>query len=502
VTSGGTWGMLGVSATVEEPAMSTTIDMLATLRDGLPKLPGPPRRVVVVGAGMAGLTAAMLLKEAGHTVTILEARNRLGGRVYTYRGFADGMYGEFGAMRFPRQHQLGQYLINERFKLKTTPFPMFDADTFIHLNGKVVRRSDFVAETFDFDLPPGERGKLPADILKTAMAPLRELVEEPGGWDRIIETYDDHSLLSYLVEREVSEQALQLMGPTLDLEGRAHFSLVEWFAHYHEDVFGDLVFIDDGADALPNAFAPLLTDDTRFGAVVQGIDQGANEVTVRYRDGVGTPLSVTADECVLTVPMVLLRQMEIGGLDTDKRFTLRNVYYGRAHKIFMQFSRKWWVEDYAITQGVTVTDLAIRNIVYTPAGQVPGVKRGVIIASYAWEQDSAAYGMLSEAERITQAHQDLCKIHPEARDTFEFGVSYDWALDPYAGGIGPLFRPYEMRGQFYGDIIRPVGRIWFANDACDQRARRWIEGAISAGIKNAYAINAGMRDELPQAEPV
>ncbi len=104
--------------------MSTSIDLLATLRAGLPASTGRPRHVVIVGAGMAGLTSAMLLKEAGHRVTILEARNRLGGRIYTYRGFAGGMYGEFGAMRFPRQHHLGQHLIHERFRLPTTPFPM------------------------------------------------------------------------------------------------------------------------------------------------------------------------------------------------------------------------------------------------------------------------------------------------------------------------------------------------------------------------------------------
>ena len=77
----------------------------------------------------------------------------------------------------------------------------------------------------------------------------------------------------------------------------------------------------------------------------------------------------------MTVPFVLLRHMEIGGLDLDKRFTMRNVYYGRAHKIFMQFSRKWWVEDYQITHGATVTDLAIRQVVYTPAGQDPDLDR-------------------------------------------------------------------------------------------------------------------------------
>ncbi len=154
----------------------TAIDLLQTLRNGLPQTGQPPKRIVIVGAGIAGLVSAMLLKEAGHTVRLLEARNRLGGRIFTYRGFAAGMYGEMGAMRFPRQHKLGQHLINERFRLKTSPFPMFDEDTFIYLNGQSVRRSEFHAASFDFNLPTNERGKLPQEILKAAMAPLLDLI--------------------------------------------------------------------------------------------------------------------------------------------------------------------------------------------------------------------------------------------------------------------------------------------------------------------------------------
>ncbi len=146
---------------------------------------------------------------------------------------------------------------------------------------------------------------------------------------------------------------------------------------------------------------------------------------------------------------------------------------------------------------MTITDLPIRNVVYPPAGQDDRHERGVLIASYCWEQDSIPFTPMSERDSILQVLEDLSRIHPEARDTFEFAVIKDWSLDPYAGGIGPLFRPFEMSGRLYTDVIRPVHRVWFANDGCDRRHRRWVEGSIKAAIKNAYAIHTGLRNEMP-----
>lgn len=475
-----------------------TLDCLHLLKNGLPKDTGEPRHVVIVGAGIAGLTAGLLLEEAGHKVTILEGQNRLGGRILTYRGFAGDMFGEFGAMRFPLQHPMVQYLIQDKFKLETKPFPMYDADTFIHLQGKSVRRSDFSQDMFDFDLRPDEADVAPDELLRRTVQPLIDIVtgeDQAEAWKRLLE-FDGYSLLGYLKERNLSDGALAMLGPLLNLESRYHFSLVEWFSHYHEDVFGDLVYIVKGADSLPRAFEPYLMDNIRLGALVHAIDQTENKVHVSFRAGRRTQ-RVTADECIVTVPLSSLRHMEISGLDPGKWHAIRNTYYGRAHKLFMQFSERWWESRYDITHGLTVTDLAIRNVVYPPAGQDLRFQKGVIIASYCWEQDSIPYTPLREEECIAQALEDLCKIHPEARDTFEFGVFKDWALDWFACGIGPLFRPYEMSGAFYENVVRPVGRVWFASDACDRQHRRWVEGSLKAAVKNAYAIHSGMRNEMP-----
>ncbi len=81
---------------------------------------GVAKRVVIIGGGLAGLVAAYELKRAGHDVVVLEAQNRVGGRVHTLRSFAPGLYAEAGAMRIPRAHDL-TLAYCERFELPLAP---------------------------------------------------------------------------------------------------------------------------------------------------------------------------------------------------------------------------------------------------------------------------------------------------------------------------------------------------------------------------------------------
>src|SRR5512142_561106 len=92
-----------------------------------------PKKVVIVGAGMAGSAAAYELQRAGHTPVVLEAQHRVGGRVHTLRDpFTEGLYAEVGAMRIPRAHVLTLAYIN-KWGLKTNDFTMDNPNAYYYI---------------------------------------------------------------------------------------------------------------------------------------------------------------------------------------------------------------------------------------------------------------------------------------------------------------------------------------------------------------------------------
>jgi phytoene dehydrogenase-like protein len=120
----------GADTIADEPVPR---DIGRVLDEGLG--PGRPKRVAVIGAGMAGLASALELKRAGHEVMVLEAQNRVGGRISTCRDFAPGLYAEFGAMRLPRSHELTLSYC-DRFGLELRPFVMGNPKGLVHIGGQ------------------------------------------------------------------------------------------------------------------------------------------------------------------------------------------------------------------------------------------------------------------------------------------------------------------------------------------------------------------------------
>jgi len=114
-------------------------EVLSVPHQGLEPREGRRKRVIVIGAGMAGLVAAFELARQGHDPLILEAQNRVGGRVYTLRTFAPGLYAEAGAMRIPRVHDLTLKYVN-LFGLELRPFMMGNPKGLAYIGGKRMNR--------------------------------------------------------------------------------------------------------------------------------------------------------------------------------------------------------------------------------------------------------------------------------------------------------------------------------------------------------------------------
>jgi monoamine oxidase len=464
-------------------------DYLSIIHDGLPKTT-QPRDVVIVGAGMAGLSAGYELLRAGHRPLILEAQQRVGGRVLTLREpFSDGLHAEAGAMRIPRSHALTNAYI-EKFGLRTLPFTMNNPRAYYYLNGQRYRVEDATAlpDSLGFECRENERGRSHNQLWSAALQPLvARLEQDPvGAWDEIVAEYDQYSTREFLQTCGWSEGAIEMFGLLADQEALMNSSFLELFREEAGNYYTDMIQIEGGQDRLPRAFLPELRRHIRFGARMLAIEQTSDSATVVYETAAGR-FTATGDQVLITVPFPVLRHMETQPLfSRAKQRAIRQLHYDASAKIWLQFRRRFWEEDEGIYGGGTATDLPIRVVYYPDHGRETG--RGVVLASYTWSEDAQRWGSLSPADRVAQALEDFTQIHPQAAQEYECGASKMWHDDEFAGGAFALFDP-EQQTLLYQDIIAPQGRVRFAGEHASLY-HAWIQGAIESGLREAAAINA------------
>ena len=258
--------------------------------NGLPASKLKKSKIIIVGAGMSGMTAGKYLREAGHEVVILEASSRVGGRVQTYRDLRDGWRSEIGPMRIPKTHIFTLELAR-RLGLTLTKFDNREGPYHFYIREKKLRMQDLekfnllqFSKEYDATAPlrnvTGGKPVSPGELVAAAMEePLSDLQRLP--WAQFLRKYDSYSLKDWLVKQGISRGAIDMIGVFYNFEAFLDMSLVE--NTIDECVFHDpqLKKVEEGMDMLPKGLYRDVDDLVRFNSRVYRVEHGITGVTVK-----------------------------------------------------------------------------------------------------------------------------------------------------------------------------------------------------------------------------
>lgn len=452
---------------------------------------GPARRVIVIGAGLAGLCAAYQLERAGHDVLVLEAQQRPGGRVQTLRDFAEDLCAETGATRIPEHHHFTLKYV-KTFGLELDPFLPPGAAVY-HLRGQrlVVRPGDKPA--WPLQLTPEERALGLAGMAEKAYGGLVSQIGDASspGWSppEELRKYDRLTFTELLRQQGLSADAIHLRraasggwDDTVAGEGDSALRRLRTLAL---ESLGAYYKIRGGNDRLPRAFALRLADKIRYGCPVLRIERGGDPSLRVVWSERGGPQSRSADRVVVAVPFTLLRRIEIvPPFSAEKARAIAELSYGSSTKVFLQTRTRFWAGQGL--SGFGYTDLHDYMQVWELGHTQPG-PRGLLVA-YTKFSGARELDRLDEEGRVATAADAVAKVHPELPGQLEGGRSKSWDEDPWARGAFAILRPGDVT-RLEPHVARAEDRVHFAGEHTSPWLGGWMHSALESGERVAREIN-------------
>jgi monoamine oxidase len=439
--------------------------------------------LLILGAGIAGLTAGFELQQKGREVVLLEARMRPGGRVHTLREpFSDSLYAEAGAIFVYDVHNLVQKYVRQ-FGLTLDEIPARHMSGMYHVRGKLVRNPESPSAAWPLQLSAAEaRAGLyamqSAYLYKDLATP--EEARSPNWPPARLRDLDGMSVADMMRRRGASEEAVSLLRlgyPDLwgdGIETVSALSLIRDASIMHGTQ--KQFTIRGGSSHLPRALASKLKDRIRYGAAVTKIEPLSGAVRVSYRQG-GLERRIEANRVICTLPFTVLRTIPVEpAFDAEKTRAINELATTSVTRVFVQQKVRTW-EQAGIT-GSATTDLPImwtRDVTFNQPGP-----RGLLESYMAGPQARRA-GSMKEEDRIAMALEHLAKIYPGLREHHEGGASYTWDADPWAKGDYAYLKPGQSL-TILPHVARPAGRVHFAGDHASP-SPGWMQGAMESALR-------------------
>lgn len=487
------WGTLGAAALAP---------LLPACGDNL----GGAPRIAIVGAGIAGLTAAHFLEQAGVRAEVYEASMRAGGRMYTDRSTLGG----------GQLVELGGELVDSDHVVLPTLLKLYG----LTLDDLVEATPGLEQDLFHFDGAPVPAATLVAEFTPVAA----KMAAAVAAGDASASEFDRIDALSIpqwleqeaglpptsLIRRLLEVAYLEEFGlPVADQSAWNLITLIDYEAPDPFRVFGDSderYHTHQGNDALPLAIASRLEDRVHYDHALTHVARegdagatGATGATFRLTfaaAGGGDPIEVEVDHVVYALPFTRLREVDLegAGLSDEKRQIIDELGYGTNAKLMLQFSGRHW-ESAHQSAGGAITDVGELQTVWATSRGQAGPQG--ILTNFVGGPRGLAIGDGTPEAQAQAVLPWIDTLFPGTAATYVAGsaIRAHWPTAPFAKGSYACYRKGQWA--FFGLEGAREGNQHFCGEHCSENFQGYMEGGAETGA----LVAAELLDDLELSYP-
>jgi monoamine oxidase len=480
------------------------------------------KKVLILGGGLCGMTTAYELTKLGYNCTILEARERTGGRCWSVRKgsknqeigqnkqisqFDDGQYFNAGPSRIPHHHQLTLHYCKEL----NVPLQIYNnvnegAYYFSEGRGPLSNKKIKVREIHndmrgymsELLYKSISQDKLDLDLNPEDVSKILEYLRAEGGLD-IDNLYKASARRGYTTPPSSGNQTGEITTAyplanilSSGLADPDFYNVAEYTYELQMTMFQAV----GGMDKIASALEAKVDNLIKKGAVVKEIKNLDNSVKVSYQDATGLK-EIEADICICTIPLKVLSNINHNFSSAASR-AIDYAQYINTDKIGLQFKRRFWEEDEQIYGGITHTNNQLTQIFY-PSNDYQA-KKGVLLGYYNFNDKAVETGNLAYADREKLALEKGSLIHPQYGAEFEKSFSVSWQNTPYSLGGWALYTS-ESRDRIYKPLLKPDKQLYFAGEHMSY-LNAWMAGAFESARSVVNEVNNRLSEKRQEYQKV